>query len=561
MKKSLFRKYLKITSFTILISFFLLGLVMLSFTTANWQDEKQVLLEKNARSVAAIAAKSTVKVADGTYIIGEEESAGIQTFMTAFAENIDSDIFIADTRGNILAYAFASQSDATQQVIPQELIAKAMENRYIGQSTLGNVYKDPCYVVGVPMVVMENGTSVKVGVVMAACTFRSFGEYRANLIQMFLLAAVAAFMVSFCIVWLYSYNFVRPLRQMAVAAKNFGEGNFAMRVPVTSSDEIGQLAVAFNNMASSLASVESVRRNFIANVSHELKTPMTTIAGFIDGILDGTIPKEKERQYLGIVSGEVKRLSRLVKTMLDLSRIDSGELHIRPARFDLTATVFNALITFEKPIEDKQIDIRGLADAESIYMDGDPDMIHQVVYNLIENAVKFTNEGGYIELKTEDQPDRTSFTIRNSGAGIPADEISMIFDRFYKTDKSRSKDKTGMGLGLYIVRTIIRLHGGEITVSSVENEYCQFSFWIPKRPSLEPAPKEVKKESKEKKNSPRSGNKENRKPKEKNGKKSSQRGTVEETTPPEITGALTALPDETQQEQGEGTPPKGSSRP
>lgn len=175
MKKSLFRKYLKITSFTILISFFLLGLVMLSFTTANWQDEKQVLLEKNARSVAAIAAKSTVKVADGTYIIGEEESAGIQTFMTAFAENIDSDIFIADTRGNILAYAFASQSDATQQVIPQELIAKAMENRYIGQSTLGNVYKDPCYVVGVPMVVLENGTSVKVGVVMAACTFRSFG--------------------------------------------------------------------------------------------------------------------------------------------------------------------------------------------------------------------------------------------------------------------------------------------------------------------------------------------------------------------------------------------------
>ncbi|MFR8003299.1 MAG: ATP-binding protein [Hydrogeniiclostridium sp.] len=561
MKKSLFRKYLKITSFTILISFFLLGLVMLSFTTANWQDEKQVLLEKNARNVAAIAAKSATKVADGTYIIGEEESAGIQTFMTAFAENIDSDIFIADTHGNILVYAFASQSDATQQVIPQDLIAKALENRYIGQSTLGNVYKDPCYVVGVPMVVMENGASVKVGVVMAACTFRSFGEYRANLIQMFLLAAVAAFMVSFCIVWLYSYNFVRPLRQMAVAAKSFGEGNFAMRVPVTSSDEIGQLAVAFNNMASSLASVESVRRNFIANVSHELKTPMTTIAGFIDGILDGTIPKEKERQYLGIVSGEVKRLSRLVKTMLDLSRIDSGELHIRPARFDLTATVFNALITFEKSIEDKQIDIRGLADAESIYMDGDPDMIHQVVYNLIENAVKFTNEGGYIELKTEDQPDRTSFTIRNSGAGIPADEISMIFDRFYKTDKSRSKDKTGMGLGLYIVRTIIRLHGGEITVSSVENEYCQFSFWIPKRPSLEPAPKEVKKEPKEKKNGSRSGNKESRKPKEKNGKKSSQRGTVEETTPPEITGALTALPDEAQQEQGEGTPPKGSSGP
>ena len=129
-----------------------------------------------------------------------------------------------------------------------------------------------------------------------------------------------------------------------------------------------------------------------------------------------------------------------------------------------------------------------MADAQSVFMDGDPDMIHQVVYNLIENAVKFTNENGYIELKTEDLPGRTCFTIRNSGAGIPADEISMIFDRFYKTDKSRSKDKTGMGLGLYIVRTIIRLHGGEITVSSVENEYCQFSFWIPNIPLRIPHP-------------------------------------------------------------------------
>ena len=549
MRKSLFRKYLKITSFTILISFFLLGLVMLSFTTANWQDEKQVLLEKNAKSVAAIAAKNTEKVADGAYIIiSPEENVGIPAFMTAFAQNIDSDIFIADTSGNILTYALSSGSEAEQQVIPKDLVARALEEQYIGQSTLGNVYKKPCYVVGVPLEIQENGTSVKVGVVLAACTFRSFGEYRANLIQMFLLAAVAAFMVSFCIVWLYSYNFVRPLRQMAVAAKSFGEGNFGMRVPVTSNDEIGQLAVAFNNMASSLASVESVRRNFIANVSHELKTPMTTIAGFIDGILDGTIPKEKERQYLQIVSAEVKRLSRLVKTMLDLSRIDSGELHIRSARFDLTATVFNALITFEKSIEEKNIDIRGLADAQSVFMDGDPDMIHQVVYNLIENAVKFTNENGYIELKTEDLPGRTCFTIRNSGAGIQADEISMIFDRFYKTDKSRSKDKTGMGLGLYIVRTIIRLHGGEITVSSVENEYCQFSFWIPKYTSSDSSSGESRKENKDKKNTSHSGEKgtegakgkDTRKGKEKSGKKASSRG--ESTSPREASGEKTESP-------------------
>ena len=293
-------------------------------------------------------------------------------------------------------------------------------------------------------------------------------------------AAVAAFMVSFCIVWLYSYSLVRPLRDMASAARSFGDGNFSRRVPITGDDEIGQLAIAFNNMASSLATSESVRRNFIANVSHELKTPMTTIAGFIDGILDGTIPQEKQRYYLQIVSDEVKRLSRLVRTMLDLSRIDSGELHLRPARFDITQTIFSALLSFERPIEEKRLEIRGLEDAESLFVDGDPDMIHQVMYNLIENAVKFTNEGGYIQIGVIDCENRTVVRVRNSGPGIPADEVSLIFDRFYKTDKSRSKDKTGMGLGLYIVRTIIRLHGGEITASSVENEYCQFEFWLPK---------------------------------------------------------------------------------
>ena len=141
-------------------------------------------------------------------------------------------------------------------------------------------------------------------------------------------------MVSFCAVWLFSYKLVRPLRNMAAAAHSFGEGDFSVRVAVTTQDEIGQLAVAFNNMASSLSSGESVRRNFIANVSHELKTPMTTIAGFIDGILDGTIPPDKQGHYLKIVSQEAKRLSRLVRTMLDLSKIDSGELKLRFGRFD-----------------------------------------------------------------------------------------------------------------------------------------------------------------------------------------------------------------------------------
>ena len=482
MRKSLFKKYLRITSFTILISFFLLGLVMLTFITTNWQDEKQSLLEKNASSVAKLAATGAQEEADGHYTL---PGSDMKVFMNFFAENINSDIFIIDLTGKPVLTALGSGSEdpvATEVNIPQEMIKIAVATgMYSNESTMGGLYKKQHYVVGVPIrYTAVDQSTVTIGTVFAACGFQEFSLYRANLIQMFLLAAVASFMISFCIVWLFSYNLVRPLRQMAAAAKSFGDGNFSVHLPVTGQDEIGQLALAFNNMASSLAGGENVRRNFIANVSHELKTPMTTIAGFIDGILDGTIPPEKQQHYLQIVSAEVKRLSRLVRTMLDLSRIDSGELHLRPSRFDLVGTILETLISFEKTIEEKRIEVRGLENIDSLFVDGDPDMIHQVVYNLIENAAKFTNEGGYIEVRVQDFDNRTTVAIKNSGAGIPSDEIGMIFDRFYKTDKSRSKDKTGMGLGLYIVKTIIKLHGGEITVSSIENEYCQFEFWLPK---------------------------------------------------------------------------------
>ncbi len=406
----------------------------------------------------------------------------MQAFITAFSDNIDADIFVTKLNGQVVLAGYTSDSRVdSSKSVSSDIMQKALSGRYSSQGDMDGIYDEAYYSVGVPIIVSVGGSKAAIGAVFTSYNVHSFNAFRGEIIRVFVLAAIAAFMVAFCAVWLFSYNLVRPLRNMAAAARSFGDGNFAVRVPVTSQDEIGELAVAFNNMASSLSSGESVRRNFIANVSHELKTPMTTIAGFIDGILDGTIPQEKQSYYLNIVSQEVKRLSRLVRTMLDLSRIDSGELRLRPARFDLTNTVLIALLSFEKAIEEKQLEIRGLENAESLFVDGDPDMLHQVVYNLIENAVKFTNQGGYIEIRITDQPTRTLVAIKNSGSGIAPDELSLIFDRFYKTDKSRSQDKNGMGLGLYIVRTIIRLHGGEINVSSVQNEYCQFDFWIPKK--------------------------------------------------------------------------------
>ena len=479
-QKTLFKKYLRITLSIVLASFLLLGMVMLVFVSQYWESEKQTLLRKNAEYMSRMAQSAAV--------YNEEEkryelSNNMEMILYGFSENIDADIFITDQYGERILGTYTNSNTETDRKVDPSIVRQVMlGGGYEAQGTLSGVYRETYYIVGEPVVV----DNVPIGAVFVASSIQSLSSYRMEVLRMFLLAAIAAFMVTFCVVWVFSYQLVKPLRQMSAAARSFGEGDFSIRVPVTSSDEIGELATAFNNMAASLASGENMRRNFIANVSHELKTPMTTIAGFIDGILDGTIPPEREAYYLRTVSQEIKRLSRLVRTMLDLSRIDSGELRLRPARFDLTNTILVAMLSFEKPIEEKHLEIRGLENAESLFVDGDPDMIHQVVYNLFENAVKFTNPGGYIEVRVEQGSDRTTVSVRNSGHGIEPDEIRMIFDRFYKTDKSRSQDKNGMGLGLYIVKTIIHLHGGEISVSSIVDQYTQFTFWIPRQPEGPP---------------------------------------------------------------------------
>jgi signal transduction histidine kinase len=272
---------------------------------------------------------------------------------------------------------------------------------------------------------------------------------------------------------------VMPLREMSAAAVAFGKGDFTRRVPVRGHDEISELAVAFNNMATSLAESENINRSFVANVSHELKTPMTTIAGFINGILDGTIAPAQQKHYLRIVSSEVMRLSRLVQSMLNLSRIDSGKMILRQSEFDLQQVVFDTMLSFEGLITGRNISVEGMEDCQSVRVSGDADLLHQVVYNLVENAVKFTNAGGTITVSLRERNGCAQVIIRNTGAGIAQEELPLVFERFYKTDKSRSNDKNGMGLGLYIVRTIIQLHGGEIEVRSRENEYCEFEFRIP----------------------------------------------------------------------------------
>ena len=292
--------------------------------------------------------------------------------------------------------------------------------------------------------------------------------------------AVAVLALAVAAAFWMSRKQAKSLEAVTGAAARFGRGELDARVQLGTgaSREMTELAESFNSMAASLSQSERQRQEFVANVSHELRTPMTTISGFMDGMLDGTIPQERQRHYMQLVSDEVRRLSRLVRGMLDVSRLQTQSIESKKRRFDLCETVGQVLISFEQRVNRKSIRMEVRFPDRSIWVKADPDSITQVLYNLTDNAVKFCPEGGILGITLDTEGAKARVTIRNTGDTVPPEELPLLFDRFHKTDKSRSADKEGVGLGLYIVKTILDAHGEKIRAES-ENGVTTFTFTLP----------------------------------------------------------------------------------
>lgn len=323
------------------------------------------------------------------------------------------------------------------------------------------------------------------GYVIASAEYTEVNAVMRDTVRINLLTVAVVFPVCIAAVWFLIRRQTRPIRRLTEAAKQLGRGDLSVRVSAVGGEtsETAELAAAFNNMAQSLEMAETRRSEFIANVSHELKTPMTTISGYMDGMLDGTIPPERQAHYMQIISSEVKRLSRLVRNMLDVSRMkDKGIPAEKKRSFDICGTVGETLLGFERKINEKHIEVEAELPPEGAPAYGDPDAIAQVVYNLTDNAVKFCPEGGTLTVRVEEaQNSRWLIGISNGGPAIPPEELPLLFDRFHKADKSRSGDRDGWGLGLYIVNTILLAHGEDIYVTSRDN-LTTFSFTVHKAP-------------------------------------------------------------------------------
>ncbi len=469
MAKNAFVRYLAISSAIIIASFIIFGMLLMSFLSNYWKSEKQAMLSDDTHTTAEMIAALVDKE-------GIARSSTLRPLIVSFARRMGAEIFITNTNGVILLKSEENSPIYKLPQVPAYIIEEAKKNEYKELGKLGGVYEKNFYTYAVPIYIQDGSF---LGVVFASVSTDSLKSFTGAVFKMFLLSALLVLIFSVSAVSVMTYNMVRPLRDMVAAAHSFGKGDFSYRVKENGTDEVAQLARAFNNMAVSLSKLENMRSSFISNVSHELRTPMTTIISYIDGILDGTIEKKDQQFYLSIVSDEMRRLSRLVKSMLDLSRIDSSKMVVNRKKFDFIDLLARTLILFENRINEKKISVMDIDSSVKIEMNADPDLMQQVLYNLIDNAVKFTNEGGYIQIKAISQPNGTRVTIKNSGQGIDNSELPYIFERFYKTDKSRSRDRDGVGLGLFIVKNIIDLHSGEIIVRSLKGEYCEFEFFIP----------------------------------------------------------------------------------
>lgn len=479
-KTSLFIKYFVIFAGIITVSLTVLGVSLMAFVSQYTQDEKTKLLKDNVftmantvRSVLDESSMNSQYTPTKKMIASTLDVVSMAIGADVFVTSPDGKIILCKERNTASAFSFGSCDVHDQMIINQEVINQIGDDVVVLKSRIGGD-KRIYYIVASPISVHGDNT----GYVFSITPIRGNNNLLGDFFKMFLMSTVIALLLSFLSAYALTYRLLTPLKQMSKAAKKFAQGDFSYRVNIRSNDEMEDLGESFNEMATELAALEGTRRSFVANVSHELKTPMTTISGFIDGILDGTIPPERQGHYLKVVSDEVKRLSRLVVAMLNMSRIESGDFKMQYSDYKMGEQVFNIFLNFEQRINDKNIEIVGLDKLEDITVHADPDMIYQAIYNLVDNAVKFTNEGGYIETSIRQDKTKTYFEIKNSGNGISSEELPRIFHRFYKVDRSRSLDVKGAGLGLYIVKNMIEMHGGQIAVQSEENNYTKFEFWI-----------------------------------------------------------------------------------
>ena len=472
--KSTFSRQVSTTVLILLLALLLLGgafrVLVGQYLEHNTHDQLQTDALALAELVAAYDAA------------GDLQHENLRTNLTLASLVSGADTVVLDSLGNVILCSDPGlQCPHLGLTIDQTFVDQVFQNGSgFDTGVIPELYEETRYYVFVPIVSHRTGSNI--GLVTVSTPTGDTHALMEGIADIQVTVSLLVILVAVVVMSISTRSECRPLREMAQAARDFGHGNLKARVRTGghNSEEVDELAVAFNNMAESLEKSEYQRQEFVANVSHELKTPMTTIGGYIDGMLDGTIPPERHRYYMQIVSDETKRLSRLVRSMLDISRLQdqSGIPEEKKTRFDMEECIGEVLITFEQKILAKRLDVEVDLPEHPVFTRAEKDAVTQVVYNLLDNAVKFCTEGGTLGLKLTEGGNKIYITISNEGQTIPPEELPLVFDRFHKIDKARNRSQEGWGLGLYIVKTLVCSHGENISVASREGK-TEFTFTMP----------------------------------------------------------------------------------
>ena len=472
--KSTFSRQVSTTVLILLLALLLLGgafrILVGQYLEHNTHDQLQTDALALAELVAAYDAANDL------------QHENLRTNLTLASLVSGADTVVMDSLGNVILCSEPGlQCPHLGLTINQNFVDQVFENgSSFDTGTIPELYAEIRYYVSVPIVSHRTGSNI--GLVTVSMPTGDTQALMEGIADIQVTVSLLVILIAVVIMSVSTRNECRPLREMAQAARDFGHGNLKARVRTGghNSEEVDELAVAFNNMAESLEKSEYQRQEFVANVSHELKTPMTTIGGYIDGMLDGTIPPERHRYYMQIVSDETKRLSRLVRSMLDISRLqDRGGIpEEKKIRFDMEECIGEVLITFEQKIVAKNLEVNVDLPEHPVFTRAEKDAVTQVVYNLLDNAVKFCTEGGELGLKLRIGGNKIYVTISNEGQTIPPEELPLVFDRFHKIDKARNRSQEGWGLGLYIVKTLVCSHGENISVASRDGK-TEFTFTMP----------------------------------------------------------------------------------
>ncbi len=463
------------------------SLILLLAIIGTLVDDYSESSKNESVAAAASALGSGIQLKLENYGSG----GGFDLFCKYYEEDIDSQIdtvkamanypvtvFVADSEGSILVARPDENCDYQNGAqIPRALMDDI--NNGVELSVLNNlegIFDTPHVVSATPVYLRNNYVC---GTVIVCCDIGSISDFSEVLFKTVAISSLWVMLAALIAIFFISERIISPLRGMSQAAKSFAKGEFSVRVPVVGNDEVAQLASAFNNMAQNLESLDEMRNNFMSSVSHDMRTPMTTISGFIDCILNGAIPPEKHEYYLKIIRDEVLRLSRLVASLLDISRIQAGDRKFVMAPFDVCEMGRQILISFEQKIDKKHLEVEFDCDSDNMFVVGDRDAIYQIFYNITDNAVKFAREKGILKLSLKYVDKKVKISVYNEGDGIPYDDQPYIFERFYKSDRSRGKDKTGVGLGMFIAKTIIEAHKETISLESEPGKYCEFYFTLP----------------------------------------------------------------------------------